>query len=341
MGIAQSALVAVANLNVQFTSFVMVSTMILCSPRRNDRKDWKGWCFFVLAIYFYHMVVRFGADVQDPLDLYIGQNYIDARTILFIIYPILALAYGIIGWAFARVLDIVDLVPMRKRVHFPLRSPPKFKFVIDASGQYTIQNMTEDPDKPGKKWGVVGLVPSWFQILISLLWYLGGFATPQILYDWYIQIAGNEWWSYLILVLVPLGATVIMLIICLVWTDPGTFGLTKRYMDSQRDKFNFDKKTLNKIASETQMRVVRSIVTPGALGIIGNVVLGGVRLGWYDADPQWIASVALWGAFALVLLLVVAISRFNSNPFRKGKNKPVKDGGNFVTEIASLVLGPV
>lgn len=339
MGIAQSALVAVANLNVQFTAFVMVSTMILCSPRRNDRKDWKGWSFFVLAIYFYHMVVRFGANVQDPLDLYTTQNYIDARTILFIIDPILAFFYGLLGWAFARVLDIVDLVPMRKRVHFPLRSQPKVKFVIDSGGQYTIQNMSEDPDKPGKKWGVVGLVPSWFQILISLVWYLGGFATPQILYDWFIQQAGSEWWSYIILCLVPIGATAVFLIICLVWTDPGTFGLTERYMKNNRDQFNFDDKQMKKIAGETRMRVVRSIVTPGALGIISNIILGGVRLGWYDADPQWIASVALWGAYFLILLLVVAITRFSANPFRKGgKNRPVKDGGNFVTEIAGLFL---
>ena len=278
MGIAQSALVAVANLNVQFTAFVMVSTMILCSPRRNDRKDWKGWAFFVLAIYFYHMVVRFGANVQDPLDLYSGQNYIDAKTILFIIDPILALAYGILGWAFARVLDIVDLVPMRKKVHFPLRSPPKFKFVIDVNGQYVIQNMTEDADKPGKKWGVVGLTPSWFYIILALLWYLASFATAQILYDWYIQQAGSEWWSYLILCLLPIGGTILFVIINLVWTDPGTFGLTERYMKNNREKFNFDDKTLKKISRETMMRVIRSIVTPGALGIISNVILGGVRL---------------------------------------------------------------
>src|SRR6478609_7371336 len=102
MGITNSALLAVANLNLQFTTFVMVGTMFFCSPRRRDWKDWKGWCFFVLAIYFYHMVIRFGAGVRNPLSLYAGQPYQDAVTILFIIDPILALAYGILGWAFTR-----------------------------------------------------------------------------------------------------------------------------------------------------------------------------------------------------------------------------------------------
>jgi hypothetical protein len=338
MGITNSALVDVANLNIQFTSFVMVSTMVFCSPKRRDWKDWKGWCFFVLAIYFYHMVVRFGASIRDPLTLYTGQPLQDAKTILYIIDPILALAFGLLGWAFTRVLDIVDLIPLRKKIHYPLKSAPKIKIMADGNGNYSVKNASEDSEQPNKKWGVVGLTPSWSYLIISLIWYLGSIATPQVIYDYYMwQTNANKWWCYLLNVVGPLAGGALFLVIQLIITDPGTFGLTDRYMKRRRDKFNFDDQTIAKISSETRMRVVRSIVTPTAILVISNIALGGVRQIWDDVDPQWIGACGVWGVWFALLVIILAIVRYSYNPFRKSRSPKVNDGGNYVTEIASSI----
>jgi hypothetical protein len=340
MGIlSTNALIDVSALQLQFTVFGMVSAMII---GRYVKRDWWGFLPTYSAILSYHVWVRMGGDIQNPLDIYTGVDYVDANRVLNIIDPILLLFFCWIGFVLQKVLSNIQLLQLFEKVPYPLRSQAKPVLIARPDGTYTVRSIMQDRNAPERHFGVVGLQQSWLQTVITLVVYLGGVAGPQIVYDQFVTRTGLEaTHAFAVNVAVPFCTISLFCLYCRFWhTDPGTFGLTAEWFKANSAEYPLPTDQIAQLDKETKARVVWAIMPSAAAALLGNFALGGWRLIDPNVDRMWLGAVGLF-AFWLLVLAIITWTMWNGDgisllmPGKKVKIIDDRDGR--VEQMASPV----
>lgn len=330
---ATNYLTDVANLTLQFTMLSMAFTMIL------GRQHGTGWVLGPSAIIAYNVMVRIAWNVQNPLQLYVGEDEEQAQVILFFMFTIFCYAYSILGEGFLKVIRAKELFPFARALS-PIQrkdSDPVGISVDRTTGDVTLDELEYDDGTGSRAYSTgtgqvppVRARPTWLHLLAALAYFLVN-AAGFIAWDQVILITGDEWIALIVIILDPFVSTLLMWAFCLFYTDPAIFGHTKDSLASHRDTANLSNEEVERIVKKTRSTVTWSIVPIGAFLLIGNTTLGVTRYLDADVDVNWLVAVCLWAVFALLLIICYLVQRSQYNPMKsKCRTKqPIPDGGNF------------
>lgn len=331
--ISQSALVAISALGPRYTALGLVLAMAL---GRYKKHDWWGYVQIFAGILGWHVIIMLGVGLRNPLTLYVGPDYYDANRILNIIYPVLMFFYCWIGFMFHKVLSNIQLLQVTEKVPYPLRSQSMPAMLMMPNGEYDVRNIVYDRNAPDRTFGIVGLTPSWGHQFITLVWIVGGLCAPQVVYEYFIPQTGKELMCFLVVVLVPAGSTCLYCGICYRWTDPGTFGLTKKWLEANNDQYKLSPEQITSINRATKMRVLWSTLPIAAFALVTYFLIAGWRYINPDADRMWLGAIGVWGLYAALLAGVCIIMRPDESPFVSMKTiKRVDDSQGMVEDMAS------
>jgi hypothetical protein len=333
MGIAHSDLVSVSNTNVKFGIFSMIFTMVTCS------RSWKSSLFAPFLIILYHVLVTIGADIQNPLDDFIGQDLFDANRILNIVEICLCVFYSQLGWCFFRVLDIQEWLPLRRKL--PTLVPVREHLMVVYSPTTKSFDTMMVPDKEShahRHWGISRSGPSWMYLIIALIYVLGAVCGMQVVYDQFISRAGDEVMAWLIDLCVPLGAGILFFIYCYFFPDPYVFGPNKSFLKGKSDTYGFSDEQIAVMNKATQQRVIWTVVPVVAFHFIGVLVLGGARVGIKNVDTNWLISVGLFAGFLILLTIIFIGMRMRASEKVGGGTRDLDDSADdYYENMASTV----
>lgn len=305
--LAASPLVAIANLLLENTVFPLVFAMWWFN--RRGLESWKA----VAYLWAYTLMIRLGAQVDNPLNLYIGQDLADAQLIYLTIYTALGIGYAVLGSGWALFLDNCDLLPVAAR--FPSAMQGQRRKVTYKMGDAYYENDTspsaqeqsQDYDNLNR-WGLpASLKPSWTHFFVTILAFLAAVAAPQVVYSWYMGVTGDELMAWLIDLLVPPAIYALYLGYSWGWGDVYVWGPNEAYLTSRKNNFGLSSEQIEKIVSETHARIATTLGPLAALHFLGVLVLGGVRMVSDDVDTNWLAACGLWGGLAIVLIVTAIV----------------------------------
>lgn len=330
---ATNYLTDVANLTLQFTMLSMAFTMIL------GRQHGTGWVLGPSAIVAYNVMVRLAWNVQNPLQLYVGEDEEQATVILLFIFTIFCYAYSILGEGFLKVVRAKELFPFARALS-PIQrkdADPILLSVNRRTGDVTLDELEYDDGTGSRAYSngsgrvpPVRARPSWLHLLAAMGYFLAN-AAAFIAWDQVILLTGYEQYALIVIILTPLVSTLLMLAFCHFYTDPAVFGHTKDSLASHRDTASLSNEEVEAIIKKTRSAVTWSIVPIGAFLLIGNTTLGLTRYLDADVDVNWLVAVCLWAVFALLLIICYLVQRSQYNPMKSKlrAKQPIPDGGNF------------
>lgn len=305
--LAASPLQAIANLLVENTVFPMVFAMWWFN--RRGLESWKA----IAYLWAYTLMIRLGAQVDNPLNLYIGQDLEDAQLIYLTIYTALGIGYAVLGSGWSLFLDACDLLPLAAR--FPASGMAKKRRVTYKMGEAYYQS---DPAPSAQeqaqnyetlnRWGLpADLKPSWTHLFVTLVAFLAAVAAPQVVYSWYMAVTGDELLAWLIDLLVPPAIYALYLGYCWGWGDVYVWGPNEAYLTSRKNNFGLSSDQIEKIVSETHGRIATTIGPTAGLHFLGVLVLGGTRMVTDVVDTNWLVACGLWGGLAIVLVVTAIV----------------------------------
>lgn len=330
---ATNYLTDVANLTLQFTMLSMAFTMIL------GRQHGTGWVLGPSMIVGYNLVVRLSFNIQNPLQLYVGEDEQQATVILCCIFTIFCYAYSILGEGFLKVIRAKELFPFARALS-PIQrrdADPVALSFNKRTGDVTLDEMEYDDGTGSPAYSngsgrvpPVRARPSWLHLLAALAYFLVN-AAGFIAWDQVILITGDEYIALIVIILDPFVSTLLMLAFCHFYTDPAVFGHTKDSLASHRDTASLSNEEVEMIVKKTRSAVTWSIVPIGAFLLIGNTTLGLTRYLDADVDVNWLVAVSLWAVFALLLIICYLVQRSQYNPMKQKcrQKQPIPDGGTF------------
>jgi hypothetical protein len=335
MGICPSNLPNVASLAPQFTTFAFVSSLFFVGKR------WQTCLFFFTFLIGYDLTVRLGGNVQNPLSTLSGNDYAAANQVMNIVYIVLCFGFCNMAWFFFRVVGMEEMIVFRKKIPSYNLKAAKAVLVVDEEDNASVQEMVPAQRAPAPRHGMENVQASWLHIGVTLVYFLGGIAVPQIWYDqWMLQPAQQQS-AFIINLVWPPVAGVLYLIYCLFWPDEGTFGPNEKRLE----KLGLDRPQVKQLVKENRGRVLWTVVPIIGFSLIGPFWIGGTRLLTPSTDYVWLSSV---GYFAFCLLLVgclfllrrsqvsgQSLRQFFTNPVKKSKkNKGEIDDSapNFYTK---------
>lgn len=319
---ATNYLTDVANLTLQFTMLSMAFTMIL------GRQHGTGWVLGPSAIIAYNVMIRVAWNIQNPLQLYVGEDEEQAQVILFFIFTIFCYAFSLLGEGFLKVIRAKELFPFARALSpFPARkdSDPVALSVNRRTGDVTLDEMEYD-DGTGSpayssgsgKVPPVRARPSWLHLLATLGYFLAN-AAGFIAWDQVILMTGDEYIALIVIILDPFVSTLLYWAFCLFYTDPAVFGHTKDSLAAHRDTASLSNEEVERIVKKTRSTVTWSIVPVGAFLLIGNTTLGLTRYLDADVDVNWLVAVCLWAVFALLLIICYLVQKSQYNPMKSAQ----------------------
>lgn len=328
MGIGYSNdLTLVTDLFVQFTCLSFALTMTTCD------RSWKSSLFAPFGIAMYHIVVRTGAQIQDPLAFYTSPPQSEqANEILNIVEIMLMFGFSQAAWAWFRVLDMYEWFPLASKL--PVLVPPRARneLVPLGEGNFTIEQRTER-DAGVVRWGKRS--PSWLYLLVTFLYVFGAICGAQCVYDQYILRTGGELTAYLVEILVPLGFGLLYLLYQYAYPDTYTKGYTKQVLAS--GKYNVSDAEAAVLQAETKNRVLWSIMPLILFQFLNSLWMCAVRAYTPNADNNSFFAYGLLGLHALLLAIVFVGGRVQRSraDAQVGSEPAIDDSGDYYTDIAS------
>lgn len=264
--LALNPLVGISNLALEFTIFPLF--FVQWWHRRGTMLG----SLFVLPILAYHIIVRIGGGVANPLNLYIGQDRDEANFILHCVFCALAISFAFVSDVWSLYLRRVTLLPIVERVMASWYRPKRENTVV-----------------------------SWLHIMITLL---ACFASciGQILYTYFMR-PGDELIGWLLGLLVPIVVWVVYGFYAWFWGDAVVFGAGEDYVSStgiQSDK------TDNAIKIRRD-NILKAILPMAFFQFFGTLIMGGVRFTWDDVDIQWPVAIGVLAALIFILFLLVVV----------------------------------
>lgn len=330
---ATNPLPDIATLAMQFTVFPLVFTMIM------GRHYGLGWTLPVLTIIYYQELVRFGWNIQNPLQNLIGDDETQGSVIMQFIYPIYLLFYCLVAWCLMNVIRAKELFAFGKILGTFMGSrkngnPPMVQMAPngdvtmgdteynDTTGSSSYSNGTDTPAPAVSR-------PSFSHLFVTFGYFLV-LAASQIAYDQLFLITGDEWIALTIIIVGPFVGNLLYLGYC--WYMPdGSFGETKESLEERRVRDNLSDEEIALSLKKTKQAVIWTIVPIGAFSLIGFTIMGLTRYLSNDVDINWIVGACLLAGYILVLIIIYFVQRSGTNPLKSltKKNHVIPDGGNF------------
>ncbi len=306
MGIAESSLVAVSNLCVQYTIFPMIFAMWFAN-RSLLRTAMSG----VVFLFGYTLIVTFGANIGNPLNLYTGLDLDQAQLIFCTVYDCLAVGYAFMGAGWAYFLKMPELLPFGARPIPGLERTRRRMIRREGHRVYTPAGPKTQADTYNN-FGIPGLVPSWQHYFVTIGFFLATVGAPQVLYTYFMNIVGDELMAWMLGMLLPLPLYLIYYLYCRFAGDPAVFGPSEYYLKADPDGLDYglSARELEKEAQKTSFRVAMAIWPMAILHFLGVMVLGAVRFYTDDVDNNWLFAVGWWAALLIIALLLGAVTYF-------------------------------
>lgn len=323
MGIAQSALVYIANLCVQYTIFPMIFAM-WWTNRSLLRTAMAG----VVFLFGYTLIVMLGANISNPLNYYGGLDLEQAQLILGTVYGCLAIAYAFMGGGWAYFLQMPELLP------FGVRQIPGVDRVrrrlMKREGRKVYTSAEPDNQDDGSG-GMPRLVPSYQHFFVTIVAFLAAVGVPQVLYTYFMNIPGDELMAWMLGLLVPLPFYLLYWLYCRFAGDPAVFGRSRAYLeaDPNGENYGWTEAEIEKEDTKTRMRVALAIWPMAILHFLGVLVLGAVRFYTNDVDNNWLFAVGWWALLLVLALLLGAVAYFRGRQKEQDKRlaKSVAENG--------------
>lgn len=265
--LALNPLVEVSNLALEFTIFPLFFVQWL--HRRNTLI---GSLFF-LPILAYHTILRIGADVRNPINLYpVQQDRYEANLILNCVFCALALSFTFVSDVWSLYLRRVTLLPIVEKI---------------MTSWYRSKNQKK--------------VASWFHILITLVAALAS-CVGQILYSYFMG-PGNELLAWLLALLVPLPVWFLYGMYAWFWGDPIVFGADEEYILAN----GLQNEKSSNVLKLRRDNILKAVLPMPFFQFFGTLIMGGVRFTWDDIDVQWPVAIGVLAALVFILLLLMIV----------------------------------
>lgn len=340
---ATTYLTAVADLCLQFTVLPMAFTMIL------GRHHGTGWAIAPLTIFSFALMVRYGWNIQNPLNLYIGESYVQANVILNFMYILFALGYSLVAWLWMGVIRGKDLFPLSSAFPQTLsrKGSDPVSLTIEEDETVVLDELeyvdgTETPTRTSETRVPPRPRPSFMHLFATLAWFLL-VAGGQIAYDQVIIMPGNEWIALVVVILANLGSGILYLIYCHLNPDPNVFGHTRQSLAAHRETYMLSDTIQDKIVTQTRSAITWSIVPIILFTTVGYLAIGGARQITPDVDWIWLVAVIFLGLWVILLVIVYFVTRSQYNPLKSvmsSKTKPIDDSGDYYKNVNSSVVSP-
>ena len=328
---AVSDLTAVANFQTQYVALVFVLTLVTC------HRSWLTSLFAPAAVIFYGLVVRLGFDIQNPLNLFVGQDKADANTYLNVAYPIMAFAFSQLAWAWFRLLRMEQWWALHTKIPNIVK-PHTHTVLVKAtlSDTYEVKEMATDETMHRNKWGLRVTSPSWMYLLITFIYIFGAICVGQIIWDQYIYRTTSSalqiaFWTNLIL---PFGAGLLYLFYQILRPDAWTFGGTRDLLTGS--KYNLDDAYARTMQAETRIRVRTTIGAQIILHLINTFAITGARLLWTNINNNFYMACGLFGLHLLLIILIFAVGRWYPSMMSSVvTGTPVDDSGDYYQNLVA------
>jgi hypothetical protein len=332
MGIGHSAdLTLVANLTLEFLCFTFAFTLVTC------RRSWASSFLAPFTILLYHVIVRTGAQIQDPLQGYVGQAKFDANRILNIVLVSLGIVgFSQLAWFWFHLLGMREWMPLRRKIP-NIVAPRAQKVLTEENGVWSIRDVYEKRVTPRAQWGIAKSGPSWMYLVITALYVFGALCGSQVVYDQYILRTGRELTAWLVRLLVPLGIGVIIYFYDRYRPDTYVFGPSVDLLTG--NKYMMDASNAAVMQAQTRDNVNWTVLPVVFLDFINVLVMGAVRVWTPNADNNWLFGVGLFALHLLLMIVVFFGMRFQSSSANKAgvpqALEPIDDSGNYYDDLAS------
>lgn len=329
---AVSDLTPVTNFQTQFVALVFVLTLVTC------RRGWLTSLFAPAAVIFYGLVVRIGGNIQNPLNLFVGQDREDANTYLNIVYPCLALGFSQLAWAWFRLLRMEQWMAVHTKIPTLVRPHTQTVLVKTMSDTYEVREMAISTVTPRSHWGLRVTSPTWSYLFVTFVYVFGAICVGQIIWDQYIprSASGSMQIAFWVNLLLPFVVGIIYLLIERTWPDAWEFGGTRSLLTGS--KYNVDEAFARTMESETRIRVRTQIGAEIVLHLINTFAMTGARLLWTNINNNFYMACGLFGLHLLLLLLIFAVGRWYPSYMNSVVvGTPVDDSGDYYQNLVSHV----
>ncbi len=308
MGIILAAepLVAISNLLVENTAFPLIFAMWWW-----DRRGLRSWMSIVF-LWAFTLMVRLGANIANPLNLYIGQDLSDATLIWLTIYTALGIGFAALGNGWSWFTDACDLLPFHALISGGAGTR-KYRTTYKLGDVYYESDPSSAADaqhETRNRFGLpASLRPGWAHFGVTLIAFLLAVGATQVIYTWYMGITGGQLIAWLVDLLAPAAVYALLYGYYRGYGDPYVFGPNEAYLTSKSNNFGLSSDDIERIVQETNGRIAITLGPIAALHFVSVLVLGGVRMGLDDVDINWLAACGLWLALFLVLVVVAIVVR--------------------------------
>lgn len=335
---ATNYLTEVANLVPQFTILAMGFQLII------GRRHSLGWMIGPTAIIMYNNLVRIPWNIQNPLELYVGEDEVQATVILYFILGIFCFGYSYVADGLLKVLRIKELFPFSKALgHITRKNADPLNVVMNRkTGNVTLEEL-EYNDGTGTSAYTNGNGkvppyngrPSWVH-LIATFCYFAAYAASIISWDQLMLITGDEGIALGVLIADPPVVSLLYLAFCFAWTDPAIFGHTKASLAEHRETQSLSEKEVDFIVKKTHYAILWAVVPIVLCLLIGNTWLGLTRYYNADVDVNWLSALGLWAFFLLLLVVCYFATKSQYNKMLTKPKPSLPDGGSFYDDVAKV-----
>jgi MFS family permease len=240
----------------------------------------------------YHIILRIGADVRNPLTLYAGQDRDEANFILNCVFSALAVSFAFVSDVWSLYLRRVTLLPIIEKIMTSFYRSKKQKKVA-----------------------------SWFHIMITLVAALAS-CVGQILYSYFMG-PGNELLAWLLGLLVPLPVWFLYGIYAWWWGDSIVFGPDEEYILSNGGLQNEKSAEVLKLRRDN---ILKAVLPMAFFQFFGTLIMGGVRFTWDDIDVQWPVAIGVLAGLVFILLLLMIVMYMRR---RRERGNTCDDDGDY------------
>jgi hypothetical protein len=305
MGLATSDLSTIATLVPEFTILAYTLTM------------WGGkalLCLGTLLLLGWQYVVRYGLNLDNPVNTYSGTDQYDAGVYFFanlggsaVVFTILAIFTTVI-LAVPSVLPFWDIIPssLLSMLAFKGRWTRKKNGAMSPAA-------SDDENKGVNKEDILNIPRPTGHVFVTFLIFLFTVPTPHIIFSLLADSAKLT--AVLCFIIIPVAGYVMCYVYWIFRTALPIFGQTEKNT-AEYNKFNKaaidsgDMKALvwvkDTMAKDTRNRILFTVLAIGVPHVFGNLALGIARYFSEDVDVNWIVAI-VFGIIIFVLTIIAAL----------------------------------
>lgn len=335
MGIADSKLPELATLVPGMTVGAMAFAMWFYSQNKS------GFAVASTFLMWYSVTIRESLNVNNPLSLYVGADLVQGKVIYNEVLLTLCLVFGLIGTFVGSVTGICSLIP----IYACLPGTAS----IRNSYQRTTNGYPILPHTGLNAWNMNDLPRPYIGVAINLFSFILSVIIPYVVFEHYMDTHSTL--AVCVLILVSIAGPAVGWGLNKVWVSAYIFGAHKnnikelghRYYGKGLDEEKY-REVVHRDTTRANARINKTFLSIGAFTVLGNLILGVVRLANDDVDMNWPFAVGV-GAFFIILTAIVGIVLHyrNTDPeevYKEYEEIPAsKEEEDILAEDTALVQG--